>query len=107
VRSGSSSRSLVGAALEQAGLAREVGLVVPAFLAALVVVAETDLFFAAPRERLHPLAARLDLLVVAPPISVPPVPVAAVWHERFDAEPAHQFLRTLVVEEVIAGLRGR
>lgn len=107
VRSGSSSRSLVGAALELAGLVREVGLVVPSFLAALVTVAETDLFFAAPRELLHPLAARLDLVVVAPPIAVPPVPVAAVWHERFDAEPAHRFLRALVGEEVIDGLRGR
>jgi len=106
VRSGSSSRNIVAGALASAGLAREVALVVPSFLAALVVVAETDLFFAAPRELLHPLAARLDLVVVTPPISVPPVPVAAVWHERFDAEPAHRFLRTLVCEEVIAGMRG-
>lgn len=106
VRSGSTSHSLVGQALAQAGVARRVGLVVPSFLAALVTVAETDLFFAAPRELLHPLAARLDLVVCAPPIAVAPVPVAAVWHERFDAEPGHRFLRDLAGEEVLAGLRG-
>lgn len=105
VRSGSTSRSVVGDALTQAGLTRELALVVPSFLAALVAVAETDLFFAAPRELLHPLATRLELVVVPPPISIPPVPVAAVWHERFDAEPAHRFLRALVGEEVEAGLR--
>lgn len=106
VRSGSSSQSVVGQALAQAGVARQIGLVVPSFLAALVTVAETDLFFAAPRELLHPIAARLDLVVCAPPIAVPPVPVAAVWHERFDAEPGHRFLRDLVGEEVLAGLHG-
>jgi DNA-binding transcriptional LysR family regulator len=107
VRSGAGGPSLVGQALERAGVTREVGLVVPTFLAALVAVAETDLFFAAPRELLQPLASRLGLVVVAPPIPIAAVPVAAVWHERLDAEPAHRFFRGLLCEEVAAGLRGR
>jgi DNA-binding transcriptional LysR family regulator len=105
VRSGINSPSFVAEALAQAGATREIGLVVPSFLAALVTVAETDLFFAAPRELLYPIADRLGLVVCTPPITVPAVPVAAVWHERFDAEPGHRFLRDLVCEEVLAGLR--
>jgi hypothetical protein len=35
------------------------------------------------------------------------VPVAAVWHERYRAEEAHRFFRTLVVERMEAVLRSR
>ena len=105
VRTGSRSRSFVAEALQREGLERRVGLVVPTFLAALVAVAETDLFFAAPRELVQPLLPRLGLVVVAPPIAVPPVPIVALWHERYQADPAHRFFRTLVMEEVQARLR--
>ncbi|MCA9705270.1 MAG: LysR family transcriptional regulator [Myxococcales bacterium] len=104
VKTGSSSRSFVGAAIERAGLSRRIGLVVPTFLSALVAVAETELFFAAPRELLRPLLPRLGLVVVAPPIEIPPLPIAALWHERYQADPAHRFLRTLVIDELRAGL---
>lgn len=105
VQSGSTSRSIVGDAIARAGLERRIGLVVPTFLAALVSVAETDLFFAAPREFVRPLVGRLSLRVAPPPIAIPPVPVAATWHERFDADPAHRFLRDRVVDEVGSAIR--
>lgn len=98
VRSGSPSRSVVGEALAAAGLAREIGLVVPSFLAALVTVATTDLFFAAPRQLVRSLLPGLGLVAAAPPIDIPALGIAAVWHERFDADPASRFLRGLVVE---------
>ncbi len=100
VRTGSSSRSFVGAALGRAGLERHVGLVVPTFLAALVTVTETDLFFAAPRELVTPLLSPLGLVVVDPPLTVPAVPIVSLWHERFQADPAHRFFRGLVVEQL-------
>lgn len=107
VRTGHGGRHIVGGELERAGFRRRIGLVVPTFLSALVAVAETDLFFTAPRELVAPLAARLDLLLVEPPIAMAAVPVAAVWHERFHADPASRFLRELVVAEVVTLLRGR
>lgn len=106
VRTGTRSRSFVGEALEREGMQRRVGLVVPTFLAALVAVSETDLFFAAPRELVEPLLPRLGLVVVAPPIAVPAVPIVALWHERFQADPAHRFLRELVLAELSGRLRG-
>lgn len=98
VHTGSRSRSVVGAAIERAGLQRRIGLVVPSFLAALVTVAETDLFFAAPRELVETLLPRLGLVVVDPPVPVPAVPIVALWHERDRADAAHRFFRTLVIE---------
>lgn len=106
VRSGSSSRSFVGEALARAGLEREVALVVPSFLSALVTVAETDLFFAAPRELVQPLAERLGVVVVPAPVEVPAIPVAASWHERMDADLAARFFRRLVCGVVESALRG-
>ncbi|MEM9452948.1 MAG: LysR substrate-binding domain-containing protein [Myxococcota bacterium] len=107
VKTGSSSRSFVAAALERAGVSRRIGLVVPTFLAALVAVAETDLFFAAPRELVAPLLPRLDLVVVSPPIEIPVIPIVALWHERYHADPAHRFFRGVVVDEFEASLKLR
>lgn len=106
VRTGHGGRHIVGGELERAGFRRRIGLVVPTFLSALVAVAESELFFTAPRELVAPLAERLELQLLEPPIAMTDVPVAAVWHERFHADPASRFLRELVVKEVAILLRG-
>jgi DNA-binding transcriptional LysR family regulator len=106
VRTGHGGRSIVGSTLADAGFHRRVGLVVPTFLAALVAVAETDLFFTAPRELVWPLLGRFDLVLLDPPVSMPEVAVAAVWHERYQADSAHRFFRALVEREVSATLAG-
>ena len=98
VRTGSDAPSLVGAALERAGIARRVALVVPSFLAALHTVAASDLLFAAPRELAAPLRVPLRLKLAEPPIALPRVPVGALWHERLHADAAHRWLRGLVVD---------
>jgi DNA-binding transcriptional LysR family regulator len=63
------------------------------------------LFFTAPRELLEPLLERFQLQLVPPPLAVAPIPVAAVWHERYSADPAQRFFRELVQFEVAAVLR--
>jgi len=107
VRTGHGGRNIVGGELERARFRRRIGLVVPTFLSALVAVAETDLFFTAPRELVSPLAVRFDLQLLAPPIALAEVPVSAVWHERFHADPAQRFFRDLVLAEITAALRGK
>jgi DNA-binding transcriptional LysR family regulator len=104
VRTGSDVPSLVGRALEQAGIARRVMLVVPGFLAALHAVAETDLLFAAPRELAAPLARPLGLVLCQPPISLPKVPVGALWHERMHGDAAHKWFRGVVVDQLLSQL---
>lgn len=98
VGTGSGAPGFVGAALRQAKLPRRIGLVVPGFLAAPFAVQGTDFFFAAPRALVAPLAARLDLLLLEPPVPLPAVKVAMLWHERMHAEPAHRWARERVWE---------
>lgn len=88
------------------GFSRRIGLVVPTFLAALVTVSRTDLFFTVPRELVRPLLSPLGLRVLPPPVALPTIPTAALWHERFASDPGHRFLRELVIGEVRAALRG-
>jgi DNA-binding transcriptional LysR family regulator len=106
VRSGSSSRSIVGTALAEAGIEREVGLVVPSFLSALLAASGSDALYAAPLELVADLTTRLGLTSCALPVQVPRVPVAALWHERFQDDPAHAFFRAKAVSAVDAVLRG-
>lgn len=107
VQTGNRSPSLVGQAVERAGLDRRIGVRVPSFLAALFVCAQTDLFFAAPRELVTPILDPLGLRCVRPPIDITDVPVAAHWHERFQDDPAHRFFRELVIESLESTLAPR
>jgi DNA-binding transcriptional LysR family regulator len=97
VRTGSASPSYVGRALEAAGHTREVGLIVPNFLTALVTVARTDLFYAGPRELVTELAPTLGLRIHPLPLPIPEIPVAALWHERVHADPGHAFFRAVII----------
>lgn len=83
---------------------RHVGFVAPSSLAAMHAVAATDWFFAAPREIVQPLARGLGLVAVAPPIDLPPVRVALVWHERMSSDPGHRFFRDLLGRAISRGL---
>lgn len=105
VRTGHGGKSIVGSELARTQFRRRIGLIVPTFLSALLVVAETDLLFTAPRELVRPLLDRFALTLLALPIALADVPVAAVWHERFHADPAQRFFRELVFTEVADALR--
>jgi DNA-binding transcriptional LysR family regulator len=100
VAPGGGTRNVIDDAIARTGLRREIGVVVPSFLAAPEIVAQTDLFFTAPRELVEPIAARLDLVLLEPPIPIGPVPVASLFHERMQSDPAHTWFRELVVREV-------
>ncbi len=96
---------LVDRALQHEGLTRRVQVIVPHFMAAPFVVAQTDLVATIPRGVARPLAAMLDLQVFPPPIRFEGGPWYLVWHERLLRAPAHAWLRQQVLE-VSEGLRG-
>ena len=104
VRRGHGGPAIVGGALAAKGFERRIGLVVPTFLAALVAVSETDFFFTVPRQLVRPLIDRLQLRIVEPPFELPMVAAAALWHERLSADPAHRFLRQIVIAELNAAM---
>ncbi|CAN92400.1 transcriptional regulator syrM [Sorangium cellulosum So ce56] len=75
----------------------------PSFLAGLMIVASSDLLMNAPMPLVHAVAGVLGLVVREAPIALPPVPFALLWHERFQADPAHRWAR----ERIAAAMRRR
>jgi DNA-binding transcriptional LysR family regulator len=84
----------VDEALAALGKSRTIALRMPHFLGALAIVARSDLVLTAPTV----LAAISDVSVAAvpPPLTLPQHSVNLLWHERFDNDPAHQWLREQV-----------
>lgn len=92
-----SGASAVDGALEQAGRSRVVACRVASFLAAPFVVARTSMLLTAPRGCVAPLVSSLGLVICPPPLDLPPLEVFATWHQRDHADPAHQWLREVVL----------
>jgi hypothetical protein len=91
-------------ALEEAAAERRVGVVVPTFLSALLVASRTDFFFTAPREQQTPLATTFQLRLDDAPVSIPAMPVVALWHERLHADAGHAWFRDLACLALHASL---
>lgn len=68
------------------------------FMAAPLIVAKTDLLVTGPSMLLRYFAELVPLRLFPPPIELPTYPEQAYWHERFDRDPAHAWLRTRVKE---------
>jgi len=82
--------------LARLGRTRRVALRVRHFMAAPLVVARTDLVLTGPSMLIRYFAEHHPLQVLAPPIALPTYPEEMYWHERFDADPAHRWLRELL-----------
>ena len=82
--------------LERNGLNRRIFLKIPHFLAALLIVANSDMIVTLP-ERIAKLFADFShLTIIKPPIDQGDFPFVQVWHERSDNDPLHQWLRALI-----------
>lgn len=93
---------LVDRVLATRGLARRVGLWVPHFVSAPLVVAESDMIStvaSAVAERGRTL---LGLRVFDPPISLPPAPVMMWWPKAHESDPARTWLRDLIGRGIAA-----
>lgn len=93
-------RGPVDDALEQLGYQRSVAIVVPGFPDALEIVRQSDLVTHVPRSCLANLSndprKKLNLRVFPLPVKTPEITIAAMWHPRMDADPAHRWLRDTV-----------
>jgi DNA-binding transcriptional LysR family regulator len=96
---------LVDRALQKRGLVRRVHVIVPHFVAAPFVVAQTDLIATLPRGVARPFSEMLDLRIFPPPVAFEGGPWYLVWHERTLHDPAHAWLREQILA-VSVGLRG-
>ncbi|MBQ0849649.1 LysR family transcriptional regulator [Streptomyces sp. NPDC057620] len=79
--------------LEARGLSRRVVAAAPTAATALQFVRHHDLVAAVPRLISRPLLDGLGLCVRPLPLPMPEVPVQLAWHQRYDNDPAHTWLR--------------
>ena len=86
----------VDQALTKLGKKRHVAARVRYFMAAPLIVARSDLLLTGPSMLIRYFAELVPLQVLRPPIDLPTYPEEAYWHQRFDEDPAHTWLRNLV-----------
>jgi DNA-binding transcriptional LysR family regulator len=89
-------------ALEQAGLSRQVAIVVPTYAAAVFLILSTRLTGIIAGYAARQFAATTGVRAYQVPAQLPPVPISAAWHARYDADPEHRWLR----DQVQATVRG-
>ncbi len=92
--------SVVDVALSALGLTRHVALRVPHFLAAAMLVADSDMILSLPSRLAYLLAKRLPLALLDLPLKLAPLSPAMIWHERFHGDPAHIWVRQQLVDVV-------
>jgi DNA-binding transcriptional LysR family regulator len=64
------------------------------FATAIALARSTDLIATVPER--HTSSVRGDMHGFELPVAVPPFTVSLLWHPRFDADTAHQWLRNCV-----------
>ncbi len=83
-------------ALAEHGLERDIVTIVGGFSTALALARTTDLVASVPER--HTARLRDGLHSFAIPVTTPEITVSMLWHPRLHADPAHRWLRGLVLE---------
>ncbi|WP_375475602.1 LysR family transcriptional regulator [uncultured Jatrophihabitans sp.] len=83
-------------ALRAQGHRRRVIAAVPTIAAALLIVHASDAITTIAAETATPLMAGLGLQTRRVPVRLPPLVAISAWHQRYNTDPAHQWLRALV-----------
>jgi DNA-binding transcriptional LysR family regulator len=97
LRPGHRVRGVVDEALEKLGLERTVALTTPRFLTVPSLVVRAPVIATMHARLARLFAAELDLSISPPPVELPEVAVSLLWHASYDRDPAHQWLRQLIV----------
>lgn len=93
VKARGTGHGIVEQMFERAGLAPEVVLRLPHFLAVPMVIAETDLVVTVPQRLGEVFARILPVRLLPHPLQIPPFQVNQYWHRRYHKDPANQWLR--------------
>lgn len=78
------------------GLRRRVLAAVATSASALYLVSRSDTVLTTPQAMCRPLIEAFGLRVEPLPIALPPAPIVCSWHQRFDTDTAHTWLRDQV-----------
>ena len=85
-------------ALAASGLTRNVAVVVPSFGTALSTAAATDMVALIPASYFEHLRASTGLRSFELPMPTEHITISQMWHPRHDRDPAHRWLRGVVLE---------
>ncbi|MFI5782937.1 LysR family transcriptional regulator [Nocardia sp. NPDC051570] len=83
----------IDAELAKQGLRRNVAVVVPSHLGAMMLVKTTDLVCMTPGGGLTDAVTALGLRTFPIPLALPPIEIGMAWHPRQDADQAHRWFR--------------
>jgi len=97
VSPGGEGPGVVDRILDARGLQRRIALRVPHFATALEVLAQSDLVLTAPSS-LSQCATASTLASRPVPLDIPEHAITMIWHPRFTEDPAHRWLRELMVD---------
>jgi DNA-binding transcriptional LysR family regulator len=87
-------------ALKPFGLEREITTIVGGFSTALALARTSDLIATVPERQTGNLRAGMHSFPL--PVVVPEITVSLLWHPRMDSDPAHRWLRNIVLETCAA-----
>ncbi|MEP6723307.1 MAG: LysR substrate-binding domain-containing protein, partial [Variovorax sp.] len=88
----------VDTALAAVGLTRNVAVVVPSFGTAVSTAAATDMVALMPASYFEHLRASTALRSFELPVPTEHITISQMWHPRFERDPAHRWLRGVVLE---------
>ncbi|MED7949734.1 LysR family transcriptional regulator [Streptomyces sp. BE303] len=97
-----SLRDPIDDALTARGLGRRVVAAGPTAAFALQLALDTDLVVTLPDAITRAAREGLGLVTLPPPLPLPEVPLYLLWHQRYDDDRAHTWLRDLATETVRA-----
>jgi DNA-binding transcriptional LysR family regulator len=86
----------VDEAMREHGLERQIATIVGGFSTAVAMARASDLIASVPERHTGNLRAGMHTFPL--PIQTPEFTVSLLWHPRFHADPAHRWLRGLVLE---------
>ena len=89
-------RAGIDRALETLGVTRRVAVSMPYFALAPSILPGTDLVLTVPARVAHQNADPTQTRILAAPRELIELEFYAVWHPRFDQDPSHSWLRTMV-----------
>jgi DNA-binding transcriptional LysR family regulator len=89
-------RGVVDDALDKIGLKRTIALITPRFLAVPFLVRGAPVITTMHAELARLFSTALDLSLSPPPVELPQISIALLWHASYDHDPGHLWLRQTI-----------
>ena len=102
---GGETKGAVDHLLLQHGLKRRIVLRVPHFVAALALIASSNLVLTIPYGLANSCAPHHNLKILPLPLEQTPFTYSIIWHERHKKDPGHIWFRQMVYEELTQSIR--